>query len=187
MFGINEFGYGGYTLPTVGMKRAEWADYIVTMPTIYEHCLDSGDADDNFADGWSHTLVEGDNELSETHQMASAISIPEGYEVVLYTSLTDGEGDTKELSGPLNVDCFTSFSNMNDAVKKIVVILTPPDCAGENRITNTDNSCGDCDEGYALDEDTNSDTYGECIVVDNTLLYAGIGGVALILVVALLK
>jgi len=57
------------------------------------------------------------------------------------------------------------------------------DCASENRKTNTDNSCGDCDDGYTLDEDTDSDTYGECMGGNNTLLYAGIGGVALILLV----
>jgi hypothetical protein len=44
-----------------------------------------------------------------------------------------------------------------------------------------------CEEGYVLDEDEESDTYGECIEEDNLLLYAGIGVVVVIFGIALFK
>jgi len=190
MFGVNEFGYGVYTPPTIGMNKAEWTDYVVDVPTIYEHCLDSGDADDNFP-GWTHTLTDGENALSEQHQMASAISIPEGYTVTLYKLPLDSSDnpeatDVKELKGPLNVDCFTEFS-LNDKVSRIVVAKIKLDCAKTNQDTKDDGTCGDCAEGYVLDEDTDSDTLGQCIEEDNTLMYAAIGGAALLLLVLVMK
>ena len=66
MFGVDVFDYvsgGTYTRPTIGMK-AEWTDYVVDKPTIYEKCI----SDDDFADGWSETLGEGDNVLSEENK-----------------------------------------------------------------------------------------------------------------------
>ena len=55
--------------------KAEWTDYVVDKPTIYEKCI----SDDDFYDGWSETLGEGDNVLSEEKQSIRAISVPEGY------------------------------------------------------------------------------------------------------------
>ena len=62
-----------------------------------------------------------------------------------------------------------------------------PKCSDTNQVVNDDGTCGDCQEGYIKDIDSDSDTYGECIAVDNTLLYAGIGGAALLLLIVALK
>jgi hypothetical protein len=63
-----------------------------------------------------------------------------------------------------------------------------PKCSDTHQVVNDDGTCGDCEEGYVKDIDSDSDTYGECIeAVDNTLLYAGIGGAALLLLIVALK
>ena len=63
-----------------------------------------------------------------------------------------------------------------------------PKCSDTNQVANDDGTCGDCEGGYVEDIDSDSDTYGECIeAVDNTLLYAGIGGAALLLLIVALK
>ena len=135
MFGVDIFNYNGggtYIPPTIAMK-ADWADYVVDMPTAYENCI----SDEGFGDGWSETLKVGDNLIPEDKQNMKAISIPEGYVASLYPPTADGVAETasQEITGP-----------------------------------------------------TNSDTFGECIEVsDNTLLYAGIGGAALLLLIVVLK
>ena len=62
-------------------------------------------------------------------------------------------------------------------------------CSNLNRVESTTGvGCGDCDEGYILDEDESSDTYGECVESgNNVLLYAGIGGAALLILFATMK
>ncbi len=62
-----------------------------------------------------------------------------------------------------------------------------PKCSDTHQVVNDDGTCGDCKEGYVKDIDSDNDTYGECIAVDNTLLYAGIGGAALLLLIVALK
>lgn len=180
------FGYGGYTLPTVGMMRADWEDNIVEKPTIYEHCISDAD----FNDGWSETLSEGDNVIAEDKQQVRAISVPDGYRVVIHRLTADADDDAVpeqyEIAGPTNEDCFAEQLR----VSKIEVIKLPT-CDNLNREqTDADGSeylCGDCSEGYVLDEDEESDTFGECIEEDNTLLYGGIAVAGLLVLIAILK
>lgn len=183
MFGVDIFGYSGgrtYTSPTIAMK-ADWADYVVDKPTAYEKCI----SDDGFADGWVETLKVGDNLIPEDKQNLRALSIPEGYVASLYPPTADGVEETasQEIAGPTNEDCLAEGL----LIAKIVITELPT-CTSLNRVIGaSDYECGVCDEGYVEDTDVNSDTYGECIAVDNTLLYAGIGGAALLLLIVALK
>tara|TARA_R110000765_G_scaffold143435_1_gene244981 strand:- start:603 stop:1157 length:555 start_codon:yes stop_codon:yes gene_type:complete len=184
MFGVDIFGYGGggtYTSPTIAMK-ADWADYVVDKPTAYEKCI----SDDGFGDGWVETLSVGDNLIPEDKQNMRAISIPEGYVASLYPPTADGVAETasQEITGPTNEDCFAE-----DFPIAKIVITELPTCASLNRVIGaSDYECGVCDEGYVEDVDADSDTFGECIeAVDNTMLYAGIGGAALLLLIVALK
>tara|TARA_R110002167_G_scaffold132815_2_gene317180 strand:- start:289 stop:870 length:582 start_codon:yes stop_codon:yes gene_type:complete len=193
MFGVDIFGYGGggtYTSPMIAMK-ADWADYVVDKPTAYEKCISY----DDFADGWVETLSVGDNLIPEDKQNMRAISIPEGYVASLYPPTADGVAETasQEITGPTNEDCLAE----NFPIAKIVITKLPT-CASLNRVKGaSDYECGVCDEArktltgetikYVEDTDVNSDTYGECIAVDNTLLYVGIGGAALLLLIVALK
>lgn len=184
MFGVDVFGYvsgGTYTRPTIGMK-AEWTDYVVDKPTIYEKCI----SDDDFADGWSETLGEGDNVLSEEKQSIRAISVPEGYVATFFSPSSDDIEETQlqEFIGPINEDCLAE-----GLVVGKVVVAKMPTCSSLNRIdVSSEYDCGVCAEGYVEDTDENSETYGECIeAVDNTLIYAGIGGAALLLLIVALK
>ena len=185
MFGVDIFGYSGggtYTSPTIAMK-ADWADYVVDKPTVYEKCI----SDDGFADGWVETLKVGENIIPEDKQGLRSISIPEGYVVALYSPTADVANDDpiSELTGPQNQsECVEGESGR---IGKIIVSELPT-CTSLNRVIGaSDYECGVCDEGYVEDTDVNSDTYGECIAVDNTLLYAGIGGAALLLLIVALK
>jgi hypothetical protein len=191
MFGVNMFGYTGFTPPTIGM-RAEWADYPVSAPTLYQHCLD--DPEERFP-GWTYTIPEGETHLDMLEDVsrnddASAIQVPEGWTVTLYKHGVDGSGgDKHELVGPTNVVCFTSIG-LNDAVTTIVAVNTGgggSDCSDTHQETKDDGTCGACEEGYVLDEDEASDTYNQCIEEDNLLLYAGIGVVVIIVGIALFK
>ena len=184
MFGVDVFGYGGgrtYTSPTIRMN-ADWADYVVDKPTIYEKCI----SDDDFADGWSETLGDGDNVLSEDKQSIRAISVPEGYIATFFSPSTDDVEETQlqEFVGPINESCLAE-----GLVVGKVVVAKLPTCSSLNRIdVASEYDCGVCDEGYVEDTDENSETYGQCIEeVDNTLLYAGVGGVALLLLIVALK
>ena len=201
MFGVNMFGYTGFTPPTIGMK-AEWADYPVSAPTLYQHCLDVDDPDDNFP-GWTYTIPEGETHLDiladvpdgiHRNDDASAIQVPEGWTVTLYKHGVEGASDADkcELVGPTNVECFTDLcgKNLNDAITTIVAVKTGgggSDCSDTHQETNTDGTCGACKEGYVLDEDEESDTYNECIEDNSLLLFAGLGVVALIVGIALFK
>ncbi len=159
MFGVDVFGYGGYTPPTITMKRAEWADLDpVEKPTIYEKCI----ADSDFNDGWNETLSEGENVIAEDKQQVRSISVPEGYSVVLHRLMADADDDavpeTYEVVGPKNEDCY----NEELRVSKIVVTKQQT-CDDLNRVkedeAGSDYLCGDCAEGYVLDEDEESETY----------------------------
>ena len=185
MFGVDIFNYSGggtYTPPTIAMK-ADWADYVVDKPTIYQECI----SDEAFGDGWSETLKVGENLIPEDKQGFRSISIPEGYMVALYSPTADVANDDpiSELTGPQNQsECVEAESGR---IGKIIVSELPT-CTSLNRVIGaSDYECGVCDEGYVEDTDVNSDTYGECIAVDNTLLYAGIGGAALLLLIVALK
>jgi len=121
--GYDVFGYTGFTTPTIGMN-ADWTDYPVSTPTLYQHCL----SDSNFP-GWSYAIPEGETHLDQlTDPMrnddASAIQVPEGWTVTLYKHGADGSGDDKhELIGPTKVECFTTIG-LNDAITTIVAANT---------------------------------------------------------------
>jgi len=64
------------------------------------------------------------------------------------------------------------------------------ECSHWNQKQNKDGSCGNCLSGYFVDEDTESNTYNQCIreeADDRTLLYAGVGVVILVVLIALVK
>ena len=94
------------------------------------------------------------------------------------------ETQLQEFIGPINEDCLAE-----GLVVGKVVVAKMPTCSSLNRIdVSSEYDCGVCAEGYVEDTDENSETYGQCIEeVDNTLLYAGVGGVALLLLIVALK
>jgi len=47
------------------------------------------------------------------------------------------------------------------------------DCSKTHQLTNDDGSCGDCGEGYVVDEYEDSDTYEECIKKDESKVVGG--------------
>lgn len=63
---------------------------------------------------------------------------------------------------------------------------TPPDCAGQNRETNTNGSCGACKSGYSEDAtgvcvaDTTTDNLGNQQSTSNTNLVPIVIGIALV-------
>ena len=187
MFGVDVFGYGGYTSPTITMKRAEWADIDpVEKPTIYEKCI----SDSDFNDGWNETLSEGENVIVEDKQSFKSISVPDGYVVKLFSpTAEEGDDPISTYTGPQN-DSIGCDVETTDLVGKIIVIKQQT-CDDLNRVkedeAGSDYLCGDCAEGYVLDEDEESETYGQCIEEDNTLLYAAIGGVSLLLLIAVVS
>ncbi len=186
MFGVDVFGYGGYTPPTITMKRAEWTDLDpVEKPTIYEKCIEASD----FADGWNETLSEGENVIAEDKQGFKSISVPEGYVVNLFSpTAEEGDDPISTLTGPQND---SKGCDVEGDLIGTITVTKQQTCADLNRVkedeAGSDYLCGDCAEGYILDEDEESETYGQCIEEDNTLLYAGIGVVGLILAIAILK
>jgi len=195
MFGFDVFNYtNGYNAESSLFMNngfgAEWADYPISAPTLYQHCLDDAEFP-----GWTYTIPEGETHLDQLSNTmrnddASAIQVPEGWTVTLYNHGADGSGDDKhELVGPTNVECFTTIG-LNDAITTIVAVNTGGDgvdCSETNQKTNTDGTCGVCLEGYVVDADEDSDTYGECIEEDNLLLYAGIGVAAILVLILLVK
>jgi hypothetical protein len=65
-----------------------------------------------------------------------------------------------------------------------------PKCSDTNQETNDDGTCGNCIEGYIVDDDENSDSYGSCIEeeegMDDMMVY-GLLGVGVVILIALLK
>ena len=61
-------------------------------------------------------------------------------------------------------------------------------CEDTNQKTNEDGSCGECLEGYVVDDDENSDSYGSCVEesddenMNDMILYGAIGLGALVLI-----
>jgi hypothetical protein len=65
-------------------------------------------------------------------------------------------------------------------------------CSDTNQETNDDGTCGDCSNGYVLDDDESSANYGNCIEEEvesnDMMLYGGIIGlVGLVVIVSVMK
>lgn len=91
----------------------------------YEHCD---------AMGWSWNIPVGLTNVDAAHYSLSALDIPEGYRVTVYTA-TNGDGESQTFTTPGRVDCLSAFKlralpppgytqTFNDLVRSIMVVPT---------------------------------------------------------------
>tara|TARA_B100000287_G_scaffold279583_1_gene263498 strand:- start:34301 stop:34897 length:597 start_codon:yes stop_codon:yes gene_type:complete len=194
MFGIDTFNYG----QTFHAPITDYTDpddekyYCITHPDLEE----GYDASELFLTGGRILYINGDNNITNTdgslmNQRLDSISdreyLPASWANASLILELEGLGFVKDCEKALQPQNQSS-NNQNNNTNNNNNNANDNLCEDTNQETNEDGSCGDCLDGYVVDDNENSDSYGSCVEesddenMNDMILYGAIGLGALLLI-----